>query len=808
MQQDRSIRLVRSRDFPVQNHLQKTHCLASFSEDITEHKQAEQILNQQETEEAMRASQERFRSVFESAPIGMAIADATGRWIQTNPVVQEMLGYTGEELQNLPFMELTHPDDQAESFKLFQELLAGKRTHVSLEKRYFRKDGRLIWVNLSATAGCDANGLPQYAIAILQDISAQKQANSDLQKALDELEKRITKRTTELEQANTHLKQEIAERKQAQEELKAQHEFLQNIIDTNPNIIYVKDREDKYVLANKVFADCHGRNVEDLLGLTTAELHPNQAQAEMFRAQDQEVIATLQQKFIPEEAGHTPTGEVRWYQTIKTPLFSKDGKVCQVLGVSTDITQRRLAEEALKAQHELLQTVLDSNPNMIFVKDREGKYVLVNQVFADFYGVTVEEAIGKTAAELNSNQADVERFIAQDQEVLTTLQQKFIPEEAYCTPTGEVRWYQTIKKPLSSTDGQVCQVFGVCSDITQRKLAEVQRRQSEAQLRRLFEANLIGVIFADFSGNITEANDTFLKMVGYTREELLAGKVRWADMTPPEYDEDDAQAREQIRLTGVCTPHEKEYIRKDGNRVPILTGSALLQGSDQDCVSFVLDLTWRKLAEAKIKESLREKEVLLKEIHHRVKNNLQVISSLLDLQSQHIQGQATLELFQESQNRVRAMALVHEKLYQSKDYASINFAEYIENLTSDLFQVYGMNAGNITLDLDIDEVSLNIDTAIPCGLIITELVSNALKYAFPNSRKGKITVVLNKGLDKSFTLIVKDNGVGFPVNFDFNSVKSLGLQLVKVLTNQLDGLLKINHGIGTEVIISFSEMSY
>jgi two-component sensor histidine kinase len=119
-----------------------------------------------------------------------------------------------------------------------------------------------------------------------------------------------------------------------------------------------------------------------------------------------------------------------------------------------------------------------------------------------------------------------------------------------------------------------------------------------------------------------------------------------------------------------------------------------------------------------------------------------------------------------------------------------------------------MNAGNITLDLDIDEVSLNIDTAIPCGLIITELVSNALKYAFPNSRKGKITVVLNKGLDKSFTLIVKDNGVGFPVNFDFNSVKSLGLQLVKVLTNQLDGLLKINHGIGTEVIISFSEMSY
>ncbi len=724
---------------------------------------------------------------------------------------------------------------------------------------------------------------------------------------------------------------DITERKLAQEALKEQKEFLRTILDTNPNTIFVKDTEGKFVLVNQAYADIHGMSVEDLVGLTDDGLHPNQADTDRFIAQDVEVITTLRQKLIPEQAYHTQTGEVRWFQTIKKPIVSGNGQVCQVLGVSTDITERKLAQEALKAQKEFLQTVLDANPNMIFVKDKEGKIVLANQRYADFRGMSVEDLLGLTDAECNRNQAEVDQFLHEDQEVNTTLQEIFIPEEACRFPTGEVRWFQIIKKPIFSSDGQVGQVLGVCTDITERKLAEQQRRESEdqlclaleaarigfwdwnlqtgkitwsnnfkqlfgwsstpeegtyksfieivhpedrdrlhsctqcciatgedcdiefriiwpdgsihwieskgqvfydatgtpvrttginlditarkqaeelqrqtqARLRRLVEANLIGVIFADFSGNITEANDTFLNMVGYTREDLRAGKVRWLDMTPPEYAEDDAQARAQIRLTGVCTPHEKEYIRKDGSRVPILTGSALLEGSEQDCVSFVVDLTWHKHAETQIQASLREKEVLLQEIHHRVKNNLQVICSLLDLQSQDIEEPATLEMFRESQNRVKSMALVHEKLYQSKDFASINFAEYIENLISYLFQVYRMNASNITLELDIDEVSLNIDQAIPCGLIISELVSNALKYAFPNSQEGTITIDFNSNLNNQITLIIKDNGVGFNTNFDFTNLNSLGLKLVNVLIHQLEGTLEVNYSAGTEFKIIF-----
>jgi PAS domain S-box-containing protein len=375
-------------------------------------------------------------------------------------------------------------------------------------------------------------------------------------------------------------------------------------------------------------------------------------------------------------------------------------------------------------------------------------------------------------------------------------------------PDGSIRWMEDKGQVIYDETGLPVRMIGVSLDISDRKEAEEVKRQTQARLRRLVEANLIGVIFADFSGNITEANDAFLEMVGYTREELGSGKVRSDNMTPPEYAEDDARARAQLSLTGVCTPHEKEYIRKDGSRVAIFTGSALLEGSDQECVSFVVDLTWRKQAEARIRESLREKEVLLQEIHHRVKNNLQVISSLLDLQSQHIEDRATLEVFRESCNRVKSMALVHEKLYESRDCAKIKFAEYVESLTSYLFQAYAGSAENITLELDIDEVTLNINTAIPCGLIISELISNALKYAFPNNRAGGIHVALHSPSDDNFILVVKDTGIGFPINFNLKCVKSLGLQLVNILTNQLEGSLELDRSVGTEFRIRFSETSF
>jgi len=256
---------------------------------------------------------------------------------------------------------------------------------------------------------------------------------------------------------------------------------------------------------------------------------------------------------------------------------------------------------------------------------------------------------------------------------------------------------------------------------------------------------------------------------------------------------------------GPITADQQQALARVANQVVIAIDNARLYAAAQQ------ELTERKRAEEQIKASLREKELLLKEIHHRVKNNLQVVSSLLDFQSEYIEDKQALDVFKESQNRVRSMALVHEQLYQSEGLARIDFAEYVQDLTAHLFRSYGVNWDVVSLKINVGNVLLGVDTAIPCGLIIGELVSNSLKYAFPGGRacsersesKGEIRIDLHSDDDK-LTLIVSDNGVGFPEDLDFPKTETLGLRLVNMLTRQLKGTIELDRSGGTAFKITFA----
>ncbi|NTW13218.1 MAG: PAS domain S-box protein, partial [Anaerolineales bacterium] len=211
----------------------------------------------------------------------------------------------------------------------------------------------------------------------------------------------------------------------------------------------------------------------------------------------------------------------------------------------------------------------------------------------------------------------------------------------------------------------------------------------------------------------------------------------------------------------------------------------------------------RKAAEALVLASLQEKEVLLKEIHHRVKNNLQIISSLLNLQTQGITDVGTLQAMRDSQARVRSMALIHEKLYQSESLANIEFGEYVKSLANDLFRTYRGQAGRVQLKVQVDEVFLGLDQAVSCGLILNELMTNSLKYAFPNGKSGTIWVELSAGHGRVVSLRAADDGISIPPDFDVNNTKSLGLQLVNNLAKQLDAKVDLSTSNGTSFLITF-----
>ena len=214
------------------------------------------------------------------------------------------------------------------------------------------------------------------------------------------------------------------------------------------------------------------------------------------------------------------------------------------------------------------------------------------------------------------------------------------------------------------------------------------------------------------------------------------------------------------------------------------------------------NITDKKDQETELRDSLKEKEVLLKEVHHRVKNNLQVISSILSLQSSYVEDEQLQNVLRESQNRIKTMSFIHENLYQKDQFSSIDFAEYIKNLSTNLLHSYQIYSNLVEIKYALSSVFLSLDQAIPCGLIVNELVSNSLKHAFPEGKEGTIEIKLTE--EKGVVhLRVRDDGIGMPKNFDVAHSETLGIQLVVSLSEQLDAKLHINNDRGTEYLITF-----
>ncbi len=304
-----------------------------------------------------------------------------------------------------------------------------------------------------------------------------------------------------------------------------------------------------------------------------------------------------------------------------------------------------------------------------------------------------------------------------------------------------------------------------------------------------------------------DINDITANLSGLSKEELVGKSFNELDFYQIE-DYSEQRIRFQEALNEKSPPPYISEVTINGNKHWIENRLTLLKDDDERSILLIAnDITESKKAEKEIKSSLKEKENLLREIHHRVKNNMQIISSMLNLQTKYVDDVEAIDVLQESQNRVKSMAMIHEKIYQSNDLEEINFADYIQSLVLNLLSVYNIDKNLVKSTFKIENITLNMETAVPCGLIISELISNSLKYAFPNKMQGEIIVTL-KSIDDTYELMIKDNGIGLPEGIDLDNLESLGLLLVKVLTEQIEGELIINSENGTEFKIRFKEQEY
>lgn len=519
-------------------------------------------------------------------------------------------------------------------------------------------------------------------------------------------------------------------------------------------------------------------------------------------------------------------GERLQYEEVRVVPCGEEG----VLLMIRDISERKQAEQALQQlnqelearvsqrttdlQHlqERLQFIVASSPGAVYTCQATGSFstTFVSPNVREMFGYSVSDYLTDSQFWYNHIHPDDRAALLADLEPLFkgelyTYEYRFLHQD------GSYRWVYDQCHLIRDEQGNPIEVVGCWVDITDRKRIEAERQAAQQEVSRnrdlwqaIFNESTDALFLVDAQTLLNlDCNSKAVELFEADSKESLIGIEGHTLQRYQFSDEEMAAIVEEIQSRG-CWSREIEYVSRKGRHFwgNIAAKSITVAGRQMNLVR-VTDISERKRADDQIKTSLKEKEVMLKEIHHRVKNNLQIIISLLRLQASTIADPKTLAALADSRNRIRSMALIHEKLYQSNDLAHINFASYVQNLASEIFASYGIDAIAVQLRLDITDIAMSVDRAIPCGLIINELLSNALKYAFPDQQAGEVFIEMYRTPYGNYRLTIGDNGIGLPEDFDFQQASSLGLNIVQNLVLQLSGSIVLERRQGTVFRITF-----
>jgi len=458
------------------------------------------------------------------------------------------------------------------------------------------------------------------------------------------------------------------------------------------------------------------------------------------------------------------------------------------------------------------EKIISNMTNLLFIVDTHGKILTVNESTAHALGCNDTTLMKKNFDDIFPQTLEyyLEKINSEDYEkeietTIKTINNTLIPVLISLAP---------LKGYNNEVLGHIC----IGTDVTQQKKFQKQLQESEFKFRSVLEQISDGIVLVNQNMKVIYWNHAMEKITGMTTKEAdnrFFYEIMWELIIPEQKKNFSIElvkdnfliAFEEKRIKNHRKSGELDIIARDGLKKSILAFNFFIKKSPETLLCTVVrDVTESKIAKDKLKSSLNEKEVLLREIHHRVKNNMQIVSSLLNLQSFNVKDENTQIMFKESQNRVKSMSIIHESLYQSNDLAQIDLDHYIQRLVSELFSSYGVDINKIQLEKQVDNIKLDINSAIPLGLIMNELITNSLKYAFP-SGDGKIYIKLVK-FDKYYDLYVGDNGVGIPSEIDFKNTSTLGLEIVNTLVKQLEGEINLEKGKGTCFHIRFRKVHY
>ncbi len=727
--------------------LQGRKILQATVRDITEQKAAEG---------ALLESENKLRLIIENMPVMLDAFDDKGNIIVWNSECEKVTGFNSREIINNPKAgKMLYPDEDYENH-IRSTLMEYGSNFRNLEWDIVCKDGSnrtILWSNISEKYPIP--GWYSWAIGI-----------------------------------------DITERKVAEELLRVAGERFKTIVETAPSVLMISDAEGGNIYVSPNCEEFTGYDPDELTGGIMQWVHEDDAK----RAKD------IFDRTFGRGAGCKDfeyksvkkNGDVWCASSSWEPIIDAKGKFKGAISQTIDITERKAAEDALLESERKYSEFFGTSRDPVFITTKEGKLVESNDAFMEVLGYeTMDELLKINVSKHYENPDDKKRFNrAVEQDGFA----KEFPANLVKKDGGIINTLITATV-IKDRGGGATGFQGTIRDITERKTAEDALKGSEERYRVLFETAKDAIFLNDETGKFMDVNSAACELLGYSKEELLKLSNREIDADPRGY-----EAFTKVR-NGLMkeTVFEVNQQRKDGTLVPVeISGKSFEIGDRKLFLAIARDITEHKRAEDQIKASLREKEVLLREIHHRVKNNLQVVSSLLNMQARNAKDKNTIEILSEASDRIKTMSLIHSQLYESRDLAEINMKEFVDRLLGQLLQSYPVGDTRITPVVRVDDYPFPISVAVPVGLIINELLSNALKHAFEGRNEGKIEVSLIASEGGGISLTVGDDGAGLPPGFNIDESKTLGLRLVKILTeDQLQGTLEVTSDGGATFAMEF-----
>ncbi len=771
------------------------------------------ISNRKKAEEELIDSESHLKRAQAIGKIGSWDWDIKNDTLEWSEELYNIFGV--DETFELTFdniASMIHPDDQAVNAENVEKLLKGAdKIDYNFRIKLPNKDVKHLHQSIEVQR--DEDGNPSMAFGIMQDVT------------------------------------ESEEYKKA---LKISGKKFKDIFENAVEGIYQTTPEGTYLSVNPAFAHIYGFKSPEQMMEKVTDIQKQLYVHEEDRVLIKRLLETKGEvKNFEAEFYHQNGGNI-WVLINSRVIRDENGKIKYYEGTVIDITKLKEAEKTLTQSEEKYRSVLEQSYNGVVLSDDEGKIIEWNKSMEIISGMSKDQVFGKYLDEiiLQSIPQEVKDLAGSrmKSDISKVFQTKKVPkslaklEYTMQRPDGQERHIETVNFPIK-TVGK----FFLCTitrDISREKISEAETKEHLKKLTILNKVINTANNASNIQNLLKDVLNSTIDLLGFDsggiyllNEETGFTELAYYENLPKPF------LKKITKLKADEEPYSIIY--QDGQplydymeikpvigsisgfksvaALPLFSAGKVIgslnvasnkKSEISDLEKDILEsigmetgtVIAKMYTEAAIKDSLAEKEVLLKEIHHRVKNNMQIISSLLNLQLQHVHQDEAVNVLRDSQSRVKSMAMVHEKLYQSPNLTKIDFADYVQKLVYDIFYSYGIKEGEIEIDLDIGDIKMGIDSAIPCGLIINELVTNSFKYAFPNGT-GTMRVAL-KSFQDVMELKVSDNGVGLPEDFDPESTETLGLQLVANLVKQLDGELKINRDKGTQFIITFRELKY